>query len=140
MRKTLLTFLPGLVGGIVGGYLGSLVVSWIRGQGYYAPVIPGALAGLACGFLSLNHSRIRGIACALIALAAGVLTEWKYFAPPVETDGSLGAFVVSFPQQLPITLIMVALGTFLGFWWGRETTSPWRGRFLEDAPKSTDLI
>jgi hypothetical protein len=130
MRKTLLTFLPGLVGAVVGGYLGSLVVAWIKSQGYYAPVIPGALAGLACGFLSLNHSRIRGVACALIALVAGVLTEWKNFSPPVETDGSLVAFVACFPRQLPITLIMVALGTFLGFWWGRETTSPWRGKFL----------
>ena len=129
MRKALLTFVPGLVGATVGAYLGSSIFAWIYRQGFYAMVMPGAAAGLACGFLSVDHSRARGILCALIALVAGVLTEWKFFAAPVQTDGTLLGFVSIFPKEPPITLIMVGLGTFLGFWWGRETTCPWRDRF-----------
>ena len=129
MRRILVDFVPGLMGGLVGGVIGYFVVYWIRQQGFYAPVIPGALAGLGCGFFSVTNSRIRGILCALIALGAIVISEWKLFAPPVETDGSLLQFASHFPQQPPLTLIMTVLGTFLGFWWGRETTFPWRGRF-----------
>ena len=133
MRKILVDYVPGLLGGLVGGVIGYFIVDWIRQQGFYAPVIPGALAGLGCGFLSVTNCRIRGVLCALIALAAIVVTEWKLFSPPVQTDGSLLDFAKHFPQEPPLTLIMTVLGTFLGFWWGRETTSPWRGRFTSVA-------
>jgi hypothetical protein len=133
MRKVLIEFVPGLLGACGGAILGFFVVNWIRSQGFYAPVIPGALAGLACGFCSLDHSKTRGVLCALIALSASVITEWKLFAAPVETDGTLVQFIAHFHQQPPVTLIMVGLGTFLGFWWGRETTSPWRDRFSKPA-------
>jgi hypothetical protein len=130
MKKILLTFVPGLIGGAVGGYLGSLIFKWIWNQGLYAPVIPGALAGLLCGFCSINNSKIRGVLCSLIALMSGLLTEWKYTNPPVKTD-SFVDFVAHFHEQIPLTLILVGLGTFLGFWWGRETTFPWRHRFVK---------
>jgi hypothetical protein len=142
MRKVLIEFVPGLLGACVGAILGFLIVKWIRSQGFYAPVIPGAFAGLACGFLSLDHSRIRGVLCALVALSACVLTEWRLFAPPVLTDGGLVQFIAHFYEQPPVTLIMVGLGTFLGFWWGRETTFPWRNRFESSegkAPMNPDL-
>ena len=137
MPKTFMTFVPGLLGAALGGYLGSMVVYWVRQQGFYAPVIPGALAGLLCGYLSIDPSRIRGVLCGLIALASCLLTEWTYFLPPVETDGFLN-FLAHFHQQPPLTLIMIGLGTFFGFWWGREATNPWRGRLApETGPGST---
>jgi hypothetical protein len=129
MRKVLIQFVPGLVAAGVGGVLGYFITSWFKYYNLYAPVIPGALAGLACGFCSLDHSKIRGVLCALISLSACVVTEWILFLPPVKTDGSLSEFVAHFHQQPPPTLLMIGLGTFLGFWWGQETTSPWRSRF-----------
>ena len=57
-----------------------------------------------------------------------MLTEYRYFLPPVATEGFVD-FLGHFHQQPPLTLIMVGLGTFLGFWWGRESTCPWRDRF-----------
>jgi len=139
MRKLLIVFVPGLVGASVGGALGYWIEDWIRYQGFYAAVIPGALAGLVCGFLSLDHSRIRGVLCALIALGSGIITEWKLFSPPVKTDGTLLDFIAHFHQETPITLIMIGLGTFLGFWWGRESTFPWRGRFVKRVDPSSSM-
>jgi fructose-specific phosphotransferase system IIC component len=135
MRKILVTFIPGLVAGCVGGVIGFFVFDWIRQQGFFAPVIPGALAGLACGFCSVDHSKVRGILCALIAFAAGMTSYWLRFSPPFETDGSLLDLIKNCYQLNPVTQIMLALGTVLGFWWGRETTSPLRHRFASVASK-----
>jgi hypothetical protein len=129
MRKILVTFVPGLVGACLGGVAGYYAFSWITRQGFFALVVPGALAGLGSGFCSVNHSRVRGILAGLIALVAGVVSYWHDFSPPFDTDGSLRDLVMHLHQLPPITLIMLAVGTFLGFWWGRETTNPWRHRF-----------
>ena len=61
MRKLLIDFVPGLIAGVVGGIAGYFVVYWISRQGFYAPVLPGALAGLACGLASRTDSIPRGI-------------------------------------------------------------------------------
>ena len=129
MRKNLVRFVPGLVGACVGGLVGYYLFAWITRQGFFALVVPGAVAGLACGFCSVDHSKVRGVLCALIALAAGVLSYWNFFSPPFDTDGSLLDLIKNGHRLPPITLIMLVLGTFLGFWWGRETTNPWRHRF-----------
>jgi hypothetical protein len=129
MRKILIDFVPGLVGAALAGVAGFFIVSWISQQGYYAPVIPGALAGLACGFLSVTDSKIRGILCLLIAGMSGLVAQWKLLMRRFETDGSFLDFLAHLHTETPITLIMIALGTFLGFWWGRESTCPWRDRF-----------
>ena len=135
--KVLVTFVPGLVGACVGGVIGYYVALWISRQGFFAPVIPGAFAGLACGFCSFDHSKIRGILCALIAFAAGIISYWKTFSPPFETDGTLLDLVAQCHHLQPLTQILLVLGTFLGFWWGRETTNPWRYRFASDGGKVT---
>ena len=49
MRKVLVEYVPGLVGGVVGGMAGYFVFAWLSRQGFWAPVLPGALAGLGCG-------------------------------------------------------------------------------------------
>jgi hypothetical protein len=138
MRKTL-TFVPGLVAACAGGALGYFAFSWIRSQGFFAPVIPGAFAGLACGFCSIDHSRIRGVLCALIAFLAGMISYWLDFIPPFETDGSLPDLIFKCYRLPPITQIMLGLGTLLGFWWGRETTNPWRHRFPSKPAKGDQM-
>jgi hypothetical protein len=135
MLKILVTFVPGLIGAAVGGVLGFYAYDWIRQQGFFALVIPGALAGLACGFCSVDHSKIRGGICALIALMAGFISYWRTFNPAFETDGTLIDLISKSYQLNPVTQIMIALGTFLGFWWGRESTNPWRHRFASAESK-----
>jgi hypothetical protein len=123
MRKLLIEFVPGLVAGIVGGIAGYFIVYWIRRQGFYAPVLPGALTGLACGLASRTDSNLRGILCAVEAAIIGLLTEWSVYDPTFEMDlANFQGFLARFPKQPPITFLLLGLGVFLGFWWGRECT------------------
>jgi hypothetical protein len=134
MRKVLIEFVPGLVGGVVGGVVGYFVFAWLIQYGLWAPVIPGAFAGLGCGLLARTDSNARGGLCALVALAIGVVSEWKLLSPPFQTDGSLPDYLKQIHQLPPPTLFMLALGGFLGFWWGRECTL--RGRLIRPKPRS----
>lgn len=123
MGKWLIESVPGLVAGVVGGIAGYFVVSWISQQGFYAPVLPGALAGLACGLASRTDSIPRGILCAVEAAVLGLISEWLVFYRPVETTfANFQGFLTQFPNEPMITKLLLALGVFLGFWWGRECT------------------
>jgi hypothetical protein len=134
MRKVLIDFAPGLIGGVVGGVAGYFVFGWLLKYGLFAPVFPGALTGLACGLLSRTDSVARGLLCAVEALVIGVVSEWVLMSPPFETDGTLKDYVTKI-HQLPLpTLLMLALGVFLGFWWGKECT--WRGRLDRQEPRA----
>ncbi len=126
MRKLFLDFVPGLVGAGLAATAGYSIVYWVSQQGLYAPVIPGALAGMACGFLSVRTSETRGGFCAVVALAAGLITQWKLLMRRVNTDGSFLDFLAHIQTETPFTLIMIGFGTAVGFWWGREANSPWR--------------
>lgn len=134
MRKLFLDFVPGLIGATIAACGGYWIVWRVSQQNLYMPVLPGAFAGLACGFLSVSSSKVRGILCAGIALGAGLYTQWKVLLRRVETDGSFLDFLAHIHTETPVTLAMLAIGTFLGYWWGRETTSPWRGRFKSSHP------
>ncbi len=123
MRKLLIDFVLGLIAGVVGGIAGYFVVYWISRQGFYAPVLPGALAGLACGLASRTDSILRGILCAVEAAILGLVTEWLIFYRPAETTvANFQGFLTQFPQEPMVTKLLLALGVFLGFWWGRECT------------------
>ena len=102
-----------LIGAIAGGLVGYFAFLWIARQGLYALVLPGGLLGIGAG-LSPNRSIVICIVCGLLALAIGSLAEWR-FAPFI-SDGSFGYFVTHFHQLKPITLIMIAMGGFIGFW------------------------
>jgi hypothetical protein len=133
MRKILVDFVPGLLGGLVGGVVGYFLFKYLLGYGLWAPVIPGAFAGLGCGLFSITNSTARGVLCAIQALCIGVVSNWLQLNPPFETDGSLRDYATKVFQLPPPTLFMLALGIFLGFWWGRETTNPWRNRLRGSA-------
>lgn len=133
MKSLALEIVPGLIGGVVGGFVGYLAFAWIVRQGFYAPVLPGALAGIGCGLASRSDSNLRGALCAVVALLAGLLAEWWLFPLPVRTDGGFLAFLRHAHRLPPITLIMLGLGGFLGFWWGREWTLRPRSKPRPDA-------
>jgi len=111
-----LDLLLGAVGAVAGGALGYLLFFAIARHGFYAMVLPGALAGLCCGALSGRKSVPLGILCGILGLAAGVLTEWR-FAPFVK-DHRLSFFLAHLHQLNRVSQIMIALGGGFAFWFG----------------------
>ena len=102
-----------LVAAVVGGVVGHFAFLWITRQGFYAVVLPGAFVGLAA-----SHFKSRAIgvslACGGLALGLGLFSEWRY-APFVKDPGFV--FFVTHAHLLPpIKLIMIAIGTVMGFW------------------------
>ena len=96
---------------------------WLASRGYYGLAIPGGLLGLGAGVFRCR-SRLTPLACALLALAVGVFTEWRY-APFIVND-SLGYFISHFGDLQPMSVVMIAIGVFAGFWvpFRRRRTAP----------------
>jgi hypothetical protein len=112
-------FVLGLGGAVVGAFLGYLLFVAIARQGFYAIVLPGALAGVGCGALSGRKSNTLGIICGILGLIAGILAEWR-FAPFI-ADKSLFYFLTHLHELTPFThtLVMILLGAAFAFWFGR---------------------
>lgn len=110
-------WLRGILGAIVGAAIGYAVFFFMAKQGLYAMVIPGALLGLGCGFLSGMSSIGLGTLCGLSAILLGLCIEWQ-FAPFIKDD-SFGYFMSHLHDLRSMTLIMIALGGIFGFWFGR---------------------
>jgi len=110
-------WLLGLAGAVGGGVLGySLFVVIVR-QGFYAIVLPGALAGVGCGVLSGRKSNTLGIICGILGLIAGILAEWR-FAPFI-ADKSLFYFLTHIHELPRFTQGLILLGAAFAFWFGR---------------------
>jgi hypothetical protein len=124
-----MNYLPGMVGGIVGGALGYLAFSFVLNQGFYALVLPGALLGLGCGFLSGIQSTTLGMVCGLAALLLGFFSEWRFF-PFIDDDG-FTYFIAHVHDLRAMTLIMIAIGGLSGFWFGK-------GRAGEVGPRRSE--
>ncbi len=101
-----------LLGAVSGGLLGYLGFFWLVHQGFYGLILPGGLLGIGAGVFKAPSKYI-AVICGLLALAIGFFTEWR-FAPFV-ADESFGYFVSHLHQLRPMTLIMVAVGTLIGF-------------------------
>lgn len=110
-------WLLGIVGAVIGGVAGYFITRWIVGQGFYALVVPGALLGIGCGFLSGAQSNAIGGCCAVAALGLGLFTEWSLF--PFIADDSLGFFLTNLSELKPMSWIMIALGVYCGWSFGR---------------------
>ena len=95
------------------GSLGYFVFFWIARQGFYGLILPGGLLGLGASVFKTKSTAV-SVLCGLLALALGLFTEWR-FAPFVK-DGSLGYFVLHIHRLSPVTLIMIGVGAFIGFW------------------------
>ncbi|QDU89788.1 hypothetical protein Pla175_31830 [Pirellulimonas nuda] len=101
-----------LLGALVGGALGYAGFFWLAGQGFYGLVLPGGLLGCGAGLFQ-SRSGYLGVVCGVLALGLGLFAEWR-FAPFV-ADGSFGFFLAHWRQLKPITLVMIAVGTLIGF-------------------------
>lgn len=102
-----------LGGAVLGGLFGHEAFGWLVGQGFYGLVLPGGLLGLGAGWTTCR-SRWPSVVCGLLALVLGLLTEWRFF--PFVADASLGYFLSHVYQLKPLTLLMLAAGTAIGFW------------------------
>jgi len=114
----------GLGGAVVGAFLGYLLFVAIAGQGFYAIVLPGALAGVGCGALSGRKSNTLGIICGILGLIAGILAEWR-FAPFI-AGKSLFYFLTHIHELTRFTQVLILLGAAFAFWFGRgRKTGAW---------------
>lgn len=110
--------LRGVAGAGVGATLGYYTFQWILGHGFYGMMIPGAFLGLGCGLAARRSSTVRGVACAIAALALGLFVEWRFF--PFRADPGFGYFVSKLHDLNTITLLMIAAGSFFAYLSGRE--------------------
>jgi hypothetical protein len=103
---------------LAGGLAGHFAFLWIARQGFYAIILPGALIGFAGGWFvqrqTMGFGLVFGIVCALLALIAGIISEWRL--RPFVADNSFGYFITHLQQLRPITLIMIAIGAVFAFW------------------------
>jgi len=102
-----------LLGAAIGGVLGYVVFFAFARRGLYGLALPGGLLGLGAGIFKTRAKAVP-VVCGLMALALGFFTEWRF--APFATDASLGYFVLHIHQLSPLTLIMIAAGTLIGFW------------------------
>lgn len=112
-----MNWLRGLAGAIIGGVIGYFLTKWIASQGFYALVVPGALAGLGCGYLSGARSNAIGIACGVLGLVAGLATDWML--APFAVDNSFGYYITHLHNLAPFVMLMIALGVYCGWSFGR---------------------
>lgn len=128
-KKTIVTgTILGLLGAAAGGAVGFAGVGWLAREGFYAIILPGALIGLGCGLMLGRRSILMGVVCAVAALVATLAAEWHYF--PFVADHGLAYFLAHVHRLSRLTLILMAAGTFFGFWFGmgREGGAWWMRR------------
>jgi F0F1-type ATP synthase assembly protein I len=109
-----------LAAATAGGVIGYFIFGWLVSQGFYAPAIPGVLLGFGGGFVATQRNVPVAAICGVVALALCLFAEWRHF--PFAYDDSLSYFLAHLADLRPLTLIMVGLGGFAGFWF------VWRSR------------
>ncbi len=107
----------GVAGGLGGGILGYFVTLWLYDHGFYGIILPGTLTGIVCGLVSRCKSIGLGIFCGLFGLAISIFTRWHLAASAAREKGFVW-FLSSIPRLGTVTLLLLALGVFFGFWFG----------------------
>ena len=110
-------WLRGLAGAVGGGVLGYFAFFFLADRGLYAMVLPGALVGLGCGLLSGIKSNALGVVCGVVALLLGIVLEWRF--APFNADSSFAYFITHLHHLRSSTLVLIALGGLMGYWFGR---------------------
>ncbi len=118
-------FVLGIIGAIIGGFVGYQLFVWILGQGLYAIILPPSLLGLGAGLGSRQRIQFLAVLCGLAGLALGLFVEWRTF--PFVADDSGLYFVTHVHQLKPISWIMIALGAWFSYRLALGVSSPTRG-------------
>ena len=119
------------IGAALGGAIGYVAFGWLVRQGFYAPAIPGVLVGIGGGLLARERSSVVAVVCGFLAAALCLFAEWRHF--PFVRDDSLSYFLSHLTDLKPLTVIMVALGGFAGFWF------VWRARRVQRSNPNPSL-
>jgi hypothetical protein len=106
-----------VAGAAAGGFVGYHAFFWIVKQGFYALMLPGMLLGFGGGIGAVRRSRRRGGLCAAVAVALGLLAEWRL--RPFIKDHSLTFFLTHVADLRPVTWLMIILGGVLAYWSGQ---------------------
>jgi hypothetical protein len=106
-----------ILGGAVGAIVGYAIYAWLVKQGFYALAIAGAALGLGCGLTTRRRSLPTGLACGVLAVLLGLLSEWRSF--PFVKDNSLGYFISHASELKPVTWVMIAAGGIFAAYFGR---------------------
>jgi hypothetical protein len=106
-----------LGGAACGAAVGFFAFFLLVRLGFYALVLPGAVLGIGCGACSGGKSTQLGALCAVLGVGAGIFTEWR-FAPFIK-DASFAYFIVHLQDLGTTTLVSIAVGGLLAFWFGR---------------------
>lgn len=118
--ESLATKIPlGILGAIAGGAVGFVLFRWLHSFGLYAFVLPGALAGLGCGFAAKSRLIIFSFIALVFGLIATVLAEWhtNWFAD----DETLLYFVKNIHESRGgMALVSILLNCVAAFWLGRR--------------------
>jgi hypothetical protein len=109
VERPFLVFVGAAAGGAAGYGL-----YWLALQsGFYAIVLPGAMLGIGAS-LARNRSVLIAVLCGVLALGLGLFTEWNFH--PFVRDERIDYFITHIHQLPPITLGLIGLGGFVGFW------------------------
>lgn len=109
MKQTLLA----ITGAVIGGTLGYIGFRWMARHGYYGLILPGGLLGLGAS-IGRTRSIWLAVGFGLAALSLGIFSEWRY--APFRKDDGFVYFLLHVFDNDPVTLLMIAVGSVLGFW------------------------
>ena len=108
----------GLAGAIVGGLVGYFAFRWLSKQGFYGPMLPGALLGIGAGWAVRGRSQLLGVVCGLAGLFLGVFSEWMR-SPSWMIPASRSSWRICDMQGANVKLLMIALGGAAAYWFGQ---------------------
>jgi hypothetical protein len=98
---------------VAGGFVGHVVFLLLAAHGLYGLALPGGFVGLGAGIVRNRSIRV-ALICALVAVAAGLMTQYRFM--PLATHYGFGDFLRHLFDLQPVTLFMLAVGGFAGFW------------------------
>jgi hypothetical protein len=98
--------------GVLGGVAGHLLFFVLAARGLYGLAIPGGCVGLFAGIVKGRSVRV-ALLCGVLAFLAGVVTQWRFAG---WLDEGWIRSLHHFPALPPMTVLLLALGTFAGFW------------------------
>jgi len=107
----------GVLGAVIGGAIGFFAFKWLLTQGYYGLALPAILLAIGFSMGSKRPMVLGGIFCAIAGLGLMIFSEW--YTSPFVKDKSLGFFLRNLGELQPVTLIFIAVGTAVAFWFGR---------------------
>jgi hypothetical protein len=95
---------------ILGGVAGYQIFFLLAAHGLYGIALPGGFVGIGAGIVKPRSMHV-ALWSALLAIVAGLVTQYR-FSPTAAAIG-FWPFLLNLG---PVTIVMIAVGAFAGFW------------------------